>query len=84
MITCFSAPKLGLLFFFSVCLIWSGCSALIPQSNYIWSKNYALDTNGGDCSSPEMNDGNLKTCGRLGLHAVGRMDSAIIVDFRIN
>ncbi len=78
MITCFSAPKLGLLFFFSVCLIWSGCSALIPQSNYIWSKNYALDTNGGDCSSPEMNDGNLKTCGRLGLHAVGRMDSAII------
>ena len=57
MITRVSTPRLGLLFFFSACLIWSGCSALIPQSHYIWSKNYALDINGGDCSSPEMNDG---------------------------
>ena len=77
MITRFSATKLGLLFLLWVCLIWSGCSAIIPQSNYIWSENYALDTNGGHCSNPAMNDGNLKTFGKLGLHAVGQMDSAI-------
>ena len=74
----FSAPKLGLCFFFWTCLMWSGCSAMIPQSNYIWSENYALDTNGGHCSSLEMNDGNLKTFGKLGLHTGGQMDSAII------
>ena len=73
----FSTLKRGLLFFLWGCLIWSGCSAILPQSNYIWSENYALDTNGGHCSSPEMNDGNLKTFGRLGLHATGQMDSAI-------
>ena len=78
MTTCFSAPKLRLLLLLCGCLIWSGCSAIIPQSNYIWSENYALDTNGGHCSSPEMNDGNLKTFGKLGLHAVGRADSAIL------
>ena len=78
MTTRFSSPKLGLFFFSWACLMWGGCSAIIPQSNYIWSENYALDTNGGHCSSPEMNDGNLKTFGKLGLHAVGRMDSAII------
>ena len=78
MITRFSAPKLRLLVLLWGCLIWSGCSAIIPQSNYIWSENYALDTNGGSCSSPEMNDGNLKTFGKLGLHAVGQMDSAIL------
>ena len=77
MTTHFNASKLRLFFFLWVCLIWSGCSVIIPQSNYIWSENYALDTNGGHCSSPEMNDGNLKTFGKLGLHAVGRMDSAI-------
>ena len=77
MTTHFNASKLRLFFFLWVCLIWSGCSVIIPQSNYIWSENYALDTNGGYCSSPEMNDGNLKTFGKLGLHAVGRMDSAI-------
>ena len=73
-----NAPKLGLFFFFWVCLTWSGCSAIIPQSNYIWSENYALDTNGGHCSNPEMNDGNLQTFGKLGLYAGGQMDSAII------
>ena len=78
MTTRFSAPKLRLLLLLCGCLIWSGCSAIIPQSNYIWSENYALDTNGGLCSSPEMNDGNLKTFGKLGLHAVGRTDSAIL------
>ena len=74
----FKASKLKLFLFFWGCLIWSGCSAIIPQSNYIWSENYALDTNGGHCSSPEMNDGNPKTFGKLGLHAVGQMDSAIL------
>ena len=78
MTTRFNAPKLALFFFFWACLIWSGCSAIIPQSNYIWSENYALGTNGGACSSPEMNDGNPKTFGKLGLHAVGQMDSAIL------
>ncbi len=78
MITRFSAPKLRLLVLLWGCLIWGGCSAIIPQSNYIWSENYALDTNGGSCSSPEMNDGNLKTFGKLGLHAVGQMDTAIL------
>ena len=78
MTTCFGAPKLRLLLLLCGGLIWSGCSAIIPQSNYIWSENYALDTNGGHCSSPEMNDGNLKTFGKLGLHAVGRADSAIL------
>ena len=78
MTTRFNAPKLALFFFVWACLIWSGCSAIIPQSNYIWSENYALDTNGGHCSSPEMNDGNPKTFGKLGLHAVGQMDSAIL------
>ena len=73
----FNVPKLRLLVLLWGCLIWSGCSVVIPQSNYIWSENYALDTNGGSCSSPEMNDGNLKTFGKLGLHAVGQMDSAI-------
>ena len=73
----FSVPKLGWLALLWGCLIWSGCS-IIPQSNYIWSENYALDTNGGHCSSPEMNDGNLKTFGKLGLHVVGQMDSAIL------
>ena len=77
MTTRFSAPKLRLLLLLCGCLIWSGCSAIIPQSNYIWSENYALDTNGGLCSSPEMNDGNLKTFGKLGLHAIGQMKSAI-------
>ena len=77
MTTRFSAPKLGLLLLLCGGLIWSGCSAIIPQSNYIWSENYALDTNGGLCSSPEMNDGNLKTFGKLGLHAIGQMKSAI-------
>ena len=77
MTTRFSAPKLRLLLLLCGCLIWSGCSAIIPQSNYIWSENYALDTNGGYCSSPEMNDGNLKTFGKLGLHAIGQMKSAI-------
>lgn len=77
MMTRFNAPKLELFFFLWACLIWSGCSTIIPQSNYIWSENYALDTNGGHCSSAEMNDGNLKTFGKLGLHAVGQMDSAI-------
>ena len=77
MITRFSAPKLRLLVLLWGCLIWGGCSAIIPQSNYIWSENYARDTNGGHCSSPKMNDGNLKTFGKLGLHAVGQMDSAI-------
>ena len=73
----FSVPKPRWLVLFWGCLIWSGCSAIIPQSNYIWSENYALDTNGGYCSSPEMNDGNLKTFGKLGLHVGGQMDSAI-------
>lgn len=73
----FGVPKLGWLALLWGCLIWSGCS-IIPQSNYIWSENYALDTNGGHCSSPEMNDGNLKTFGKLGLHVVGQMDSAIL------
>ena len=53
MTTHFSAQKLTLLLLFCGCLIWSGCSAVIPQSNYIWSENYALDTNGGYCSSPK-------------------------------
>ena len=74
----FSVPKLGLLILLWGCLIWAGCSAIVPHSKYIWSENYALDTNGGHCSSPEMNDGNLKTLGKLGLHAMGRMNSAII------
>ena len=78
MIIRFKGSKLRLFFFFWGCLIWSGCSAIIPQSNYIWSENYALDTNGGHCSSPEMNDGNLKTFGKLGLHAGGQIDSAIL------
>ena len=39
----FNAPKLGLLFFLWGCLMWSGRSAIIPQSNYIWSGNYAPD-----------------------------------------
>ncbi len=78
MTTYFSTPKLGLWFFLSVCLMWSGCSAIIPQSNYIWSENYALDTNGGYCSNPKMNDGNLNTFGKLGLHAIGQVDSAIL------
>ena len=78
MTTRFSTPRLGLLFFFWAGLMWSGCSAIIPQSNYIWSENYALDSNGGHCSSPEMNDGNLNTFGRLGLHAAGQIDSEII------
>ena len=72
-----STPKLGLLLLLCGGLIWNGCSAVIPQSNYIWSENYALDTNGGYCSSPEMNDGNLKTFGKLGLHAIGQRDSTI-------
>ena len=46
----FNVPKLRLLVLLWGCLIWSGCSAIIPQSNYIWSENYALDTNGGDSS----------------------------------
>lgn len=74
----FKASKLKLFLFLWGYLIWSGCSAISPQSNYIWSENYALDTNGGHCSSPEMNDGNPKTFGKLGLHAVGQMDSAIL------
>ena len=77
MTTHFSGPKLTLLLLLYACLIWSGCSVILPQSNYIWSENYALDINGGLCSNPKMNDGNLKTFGRLGLHAVGQMDSAI-------
>ena len=74
----FHAPKRELLFFFWACLMWNGCSVIIPQSNYIWSENYALDTNGGHCSSSKINDGNLQTFGKLGLHAGGQMDSAII------
>ena len=77
MTTRFGTPKLRLLLLLCGCLIWGGCSVIIPQSNYIWSENYALDTNGALCSSPEMNDGNLKTFGKLGLHAIGQMDSAI-------
>ena len=78
MTTRFSASKLGLLLLLCGCLIWGGCSAIIPQSNYIWSENYALDTNGALCSNPEMNDGNLKTFGKLGLHAIGQMDSTLL------
>ncbi len=54
-----------------MCLIWSGCGIIMPQSNFIWSENYALDKNGGRCSIPEVNDGNLQTSGRLGVKAVG-------------
>ena len=59
-----------------VCLTWSGCRAIIPQSNYTWGESYALDKNGGRCSIPEMNDGDLKTFGRLGIQAVGTLISA--------
>lgn len=60
-----------------VCLTWVGCSTIIPRSNYTWSENYALNVNGGQCSIPEMNDGDLKTSGRIGLQAIGkRTDTA--------
>lgn len=55
------------------CLSWFGCSVIIPRSDYTWSENYALDENGGRCSIPEMNDGDLKTSGRIGLRPVGTL-----------
>lgn len=54
-----------------VCSTWVGCSVIIPQSSYTWSENYALDKNGGRCSSPQMNDGNKHTFGRTGIYAIG-------------
>lgn len=60
-----------------VCLIWSGCGIILPQSDYIWSENYALDKNGGRCSIPEVNDGNLQTFGRLGVKAEGTLNRAM-------
>ena len=60
-----------------VCLLWSGCGIIIPESNYIWSENYALDKNGGRCSFPEVIDGNLRTSGRLGVKAVGTLNRAM-------
>ena len=63
-----------------LCLICSGCGIIIPQSGYIWSENYALDKNGGRSSIPEVNDGNLETFGRLGVKAVGTLNSAMSRD----
>ncbi len=63
-----------------VCLLWSGCGIIIPESNYIWSENYALDKNGGRCSFPEVIDGNLRTSGRLGVKAVGTLNRAMSRD----
>ena len=54
-----------------VCLLWSGCGIIIPESIYIWSENYALDKNGGRCSIPEVIDGDLQTPVSLGVQAVG-------------
>jgi len=59
-----------------MCLLWSGCGIILPQSDYIWSENYALDKNGGRSSIPEVNDGNLDTFGRLGVKAVGTLNRA--------
>lgn len=59
-----------------MCLLWSGCGIILPQSDYIWSENYALDKNGGRSSIAEVNDGNLETFGRLGVKAVGTLNRA--------
>ncbi len=63
-----------------VCLLWSGCGIIIPQSNYLWSENYALDKNGGRCSIPEVINGDLQTSGRLGVKAVGTLNRAMSRD----
>lgn len=55
-------------------IIWSGCGIVMPQSNYTWSENYALEKNGGRSSIPEVNDGNLQTSGRFGVKAVGTLN----------
>ena len=59
-----------------LCLICSGCGIILPQSDYTWSENYALDKNGGRSSIPEVNDGNLETFGRLGVNAAGTLNRA--------
>ncbi len=59
-----------------MCVLLSGCGIILPQSDYIWSENYALDKNGGRSSIPEVNDGNLETFGRLGVKAVGTLNRA--------
>ena len=58
-------------------LTLAGCSMLMPETSHFWSENYALDKNGGQCTIPEMNDGDKETSGRLGVHAVGKRVDAV-------